>query len=594
MDRSEDPNRVKWSRRTAIKVAGAMASTPSLGWAGAPACPSIIRRAATPPSDQAWERFASSLSGSLIDVRSPLDICRTDPGSEAAQAMLEKMKNPFFLEEQPGATHTTGWIGAFDAQPSARAVVAENAEDVARAIEFARQHELKLVVKGTGHDYLGRSSAPDSLLVWTHRMRTVTVHDDFVPHGGDGSGVPAVTVSAGTRWLEAYDEVTNRSGRYVQGGGCTSVGACGGFILGSGFGALSMRFGTGAGSLLEAEVATADGRVLVANDHQNQDLFWALKGGGGGTFGIVTRMTLMTHELPKTLGGFMGRIVARSDEAYLNLIEAFVRFYPENINNEHWGETVKFTSENALELALVFIDLPETAAREIWRPLLEWIDQRPNEYERSIDIVTVPFADYWNIDFWMDNYPALIQKDPREDQPKGQFWWKTNDSAVSEYMYGYQSRWVPTRNFEDPVALARTFFDASRHWSFKLYVNKALAGAGAEAIERDRRTCINPAVFDAAAWVLMQASETGIFPGVPGHEPDPGKAKALADRVSAGMRIIRAATPGAGNYANEADYHEPDWQEAFWGSNYPRLLAIKRRYDPEGFFSTHHSVGSEI
>ena len=355
-----------------------------------------------------------------------------------------------------------------------------------------------------------------------------------------------------------------------------------------------MRFGTGAGSLLEAEVATADGRVLVANDHQNQDLFWALKGGGGGTFGIVTRMTLMTHELPKTLGGFMGRIVARSDEAYLNLIEAFVRFYPENINNEHWGETVKFTSENALELALVFIDLPEAAAREIWRPLLEWIDQRPNEYERSIDIVTVPFADYWNIDFWMDNYPALIQKDPREDQPKGQFWWKTNDSAVSEYMYGYQSRWIPTRNFEDPVALARTFFDASRHWSFKLYVNKALAGAGAEAIERDRRTCINPAVFDAAAWVLMQASETGIFPGVPGHEPDPGKAKALADRVSAGMRIIRAATPGAGNYANEADYHEPDWQEAFWGSNYPRLLAIKRRYDPEGFFSTHHSVGSEI
>ena len=59
------------------------------------------------------------------------------------------------------------------------------------------------------------------------------------------------------------------------------------------------------------------------------------------------------------------------------------------------------------------------------------------------------------------------------------------------------------------------------------------------------------------------------------------------------MKIIRDATPGAGNYSNEADYHEPNWQEAFWGSNYPRLLAIKRKYDPQGIFRTPHSVGSE-
>ena len=68
-------------------------------------------------------------------------------------------------------------------------------------------------------------------------MRDITVHEKFVPKGASTKGVPAVTVAAGTRWLEVYDAVTNQSGRYVQGGGCTSVGACGGFILGSGFGA---------------------------------------------------------------------------------------------------------------------------------------------------------------------------------------------------------------------------------------------------------------------------------------------------------------------------------------------------------------------
>jgi FAD/FMN-containing dehydrogenase len=59
------------------------------------------------------------------------------------------------------------------------------------------------------------------------------------------------------------------------------------------------------------------------------------------------------------------------------------------------------------------------------------------------------------------------------------------------------------------------------------------------------------------------------------------------------MKIIRDATPNAGTYSNESDYHEPGWQEAFWGSHYPRLLAIKKKYDPLGLFRTHHSVGSE-
>ena len=191
------------------------------------------------PSQTDWQSLANSLTGDLLEVQSPLEICRTDPGSTEAKAVLEDMKNPFFLEEQPGATHTTGWIGAFDAAVSPRAIAAENAEDVAAAVDFAREHDLKLVVKGTGHDYLGRSCAPDSLLVWTHRMRDITVHDDFVPAGGDGDGVPAVTVSAGSRWLEAYDAVTNHDGRYVQGGGCTSVGACGGLHSRQWFSALS-------------------------------------------------------------------------------------------------------------------------------------------------------------------------------------------------------------------------------------------------------------------------------------------------------------------------------------------------------------------
>ena len=173
--------------------------------------------------------------------------------------------------------------------------------------------------------------------------------------------------------------------------------------------------------MLEAEIVTANGDVLVVNEHQHPDLFWALRGGGGGTFGIVTRLTLMTHELPKTLGGFMGSIQAKNDAAYRALIEQFLRFYPDHINNPNWGETVRFTPENTLELSLIFIDLPEDEARKIWRPFMAWMDEHASDYEWKIEIVSVPFKDYWNIDFWLENYPALIQKDPRKNQPKGQF-----------------------------------------------------------------------------------------------------------------------------------------------------------------------------
>jgi hypothetical protein len=77
-------------------------------------------------------------------------------------------------------------------------------------VNFARDHRLRLAIKGTGHDYLRRSSAPDSLLIWTRPMRRVTIENAFVPRGctAGKAHMPAVTIEAGARWIDAYDEVT--------------------------------------------------------------------------------------------------------------------------------------------------------------------------------------------------------------------------------------------------------------------------------------------------------------------------------------------------------------------------------------------------
>src|SRR5437764_51363 len=120
----------------------------------------------------------------------------------------------FLIATAPTQIYT---LSLHDALPISR-----DSSDIAAAVDFARRHRLRLVVKGTGHDYLGRSNAPDSLLLWTHNMRQVSPHDAFVGRGcaAAQTGVPAVSVRAGARWLEVYQAVTVRGGRYVQGGGC--------------------------------------------------------------------------------------------------------------------------------------------------------------------------------------------------------------------------------------------------------------------------------------------------------------------------------------------------------------------------------------
>src|ERR1700678_108440 len=125
---------------------------------------------------------------------------------------------------------------------------------------------------------------------------------------------PAVAVGAGTIGMQAYQAVTTKGGKYVQGGGCTTV-CLGGLIQSGGFGSYSKHYGTAAGSLLEAEVVTADGQIRIANACTNPDLFWALKGGGGGTYGVVSKMTLRVHDLPESFGVVNIKVQAMSDTA---------------------------------------------------------------------------------------------------------------------------------------------------------------------------------------------------------------------------------------------------------------------------------------
>ena len=172
---------------------------------------------------------------------------KVHPRALRARRFSRDLDNPFYIGDQPGITQTLGWANAWATKPSVYAVAARNADDIAAAVNFARENRLRLVVKGGGHSYQGTSNAADSLLVWTRHMNDITMHDTFRSPGlrGHHAPQPAVTVGAGTIWLHAYDAVTTKAGRYVQGGGCTTVGVAG-LIQSGGFGSFSKHYGTAA------------------------------------------------------------------------------------------------------------------------------------------------------------------------------------------------------------------------------------------------------------------------------------------------------------------------------------------------------------
>jgi len=107
--------------------------------------------------------------GRLIRVQSPLTVCQDAPDGAACRDLFKELKNPYFIGDTVGLTQTTGWIDAWTLQQSVYAVAAETTADVVAAVNFARQNNLRLVVRGGGHSYLGTSNAPDSLLIWTRR-----------------------------------------------------------------------------------------------------------------------------------------------------------------------------------------------------------------------------------------------------------------------------------------------------------------------------------------------------------------------------------------------------------------------------------------
>jgi FAD/FMN-containing dehydrogenase len=183
------------------------------------------------------------------------------------------------------------WNGAVNYQPALFALC-ETPKDVREAVLTARIHRLPLSVRGGGHDWAGRALRQDGLVIDLSAMRQVVVDTEAQAAAVDGGATAGEVIAAAAP-----------HGLTAAVGTVGSVGMAG-FTLGGGYGPLTPRYGLGLDNLLSAQVVLADGRLVTADDSENPDLFWALRG-GGGNFGVVTSMRIRLHPIRTLLSGLI-------------------------------------------------------------------------------------------------------------------------------------------------------------------------------------------------------------------------------------------------------------------------------------------------
>lgn len=257
------------------------------------------------------------------------------------------------------------------------------------------------------------------------------------------------------------------------------------------------------------------------------------------------------------------------------------------MNNEHWGEQIKFDADNTVTFGLTFVNLNEAQVSSVFSPLSKWLSQHKDDYQANMQPVIIPANKLWDYKYMQKTHPELVTLNKAQDAAANQFWWTPNSSEVSAYWYTYQSWWLPLVLFDADHApqLTDALYAASRLAPATLHFNKGLAGASAQTINDVKETAMNPSVTDAAALLIMGARTTS--------KPDLTKGKSIAANISKAMSSFIKLAPNAGSYINETDYFLPNWQQAFWRNHYTKLKTIKHKYDPQGLFYCHHCVGSE-
>ncbi|KAF2973231.1 hypothetical protein GQX73_g388 [Xylaria multiplex] len=430
-------------------------------------------------------------------------------------------------------------------------VNATDTSDFVKAVAFAHARNIRLVIRNTGHDYLGKSTGEYALSIWTHYMKDTS----YLQYRSSYYNGPAIRLGAGIQVEEAY-VAAHAYNSLVVGGDCDTVGVAGGYLQGGGHSALSSLYGLAVDHVLEWEVVDGTGRLLRATPNKNQDLYWALSGGGGGTYGVVSSVVVKLHP-DTTMAGVQLEfdVDPKRPEAFYKAVSRYHELIPSITTAKGMG----IASVTNTTFSLTPLTLPNTSRRQaekLLAPLVKELNN--NRIHYSLNITEHPS--------WLEHWRALIKPNPTQ--------------FVQNAQYG---GWMVPRSVleSNNAALQTAIRDITDAGC--VFVGLALD------VSRDKGAVPNsvlPAWRDTAINVILSTA----WP----EGADLGDMQDLAKTMTQTcVPALAKLAPDSGAYLNEADPNQPNWQRSFYGVNYDRLLAIKNKYDPLHIFYATTAVGSE-
>jgi FAD binding domain len=318
------------------------------GLAGTWATPSC-KTSPSSISASAWSSLNASVSGALLstaEIGVPGGICQQGQPNYN-ETLCSTLQSDWFTSWDPVVTHPVhnayqNWnndscwpfpTAGLSCNPlvgyPTYVVNATTTSQVSAAVNFARDNNVRLIVKASGHDFRGRSVAGNSLSIWVKNILGLEFHDSFAPtrNCGYGKGFSAITWAAGEdAWTR--QNFAHSNGMMINVGGGPTVG--GGYAYGGGHSIISSTRGLSADNILEVNIVTPDGNLVTANACENEDLFWAVRGGGGSTFGVVMNVTERVY--PQTPLAFIGMVIlgldATSTSGFYEAAATFLNQFP--------------------------------------------------------------------------------------------------------------------------------------------------------------------------------------------------------------------------------------------------------------------------
>jgi FAD/FMN-containing dehydrogenase len=309
-------------------------------------------------------------------------------------------------------------------------------QEVVEAVKFSSKHNLRLSIMNSGHDFVGRNDAPTGLLIDTGALRGIHVLEEFVPteKGADKPGetvnviVPkpgkqaAVTIGVGIS-TQMLNDALDKSKLVTVGAAHGSVAPAGGFGQTGGHSPISDLYGLGSDNLLELQVVTADGTLRIANKVSNPDLYWALRGGGGSTFGVVVQATVKAHPtIPVTAVSWtLNSTTGVENPGIWEAYAALHRMFPDWADNKgvsgyyyHYGNRI----------GSIFLHKGEHSNRvkveALWKPALETLEKLPNVKMQNFTIVEHPtFKSYFDSRFGAIDRPGAPRGEAAPWEQKG-------------------------------------------------------------------------------------------------------------------------------------------------------------------------------